>query len=63
MPKDLGEILARFDKVLLPEMNSGQLALLLRARYLIDIQSQCKIQGQPFSRGEIYDRIVALLND
>ncbi len=53
LPNDLGEILARFDKVLLPEMNSGQLASVLRGRYLKDIVTLSKVQGRPFSRGEI----------
>ena len=53
LPEDLGEILARFDRVLLPEMNSGQLAMVLRARYLKDIVTLSKVQGRPFSRGEI----------
>ena len=53
LPNDLGDILARFDKVLLPEMNSGQLASVLRGRYLKDIVTLSKVQGRPFSRGEI----------
>ena len=60
-PSNLGEVLSRFEKVLLPEMNSGQLALLLRARFLKDIISMCKVQGKPFNRGEIQDKIVDLL--
>ncbi|HEX9736397.1 MAG TPA: 2-oxoacid:acceptor oxidoreductase subunit alpha [Thermoanaerobaculia bacterium] len=60
LPKDLGDVLARFDQVLLPELNSGQLALLLRGRYLKDVKSLSKIQGRPFTRGEIYAKIVEL---
>ncbi len=56
-PANLGEVLSRFDKVLLPEMNLGQLALLLRARYLKDVISFTKVQGRPFTRQEIFDRI------
>ncbi|MEM7350013.1 MAG: 2-oxoacid:acceptor oxidoreductase subunit alpha [Acidobacteriota bacterium] len=63
LPKNLGEVLASFDQVLLPEMNSGQLALLLRARYLKDILSMPKIQGKPFNRIEILDKIVELLGE
>ena len=62
-PRNLGEVLSRFDHVLLPEMNSGQLALLLRARFLKDIVSLCKIQGKPFNRIEIYDKIVEILEE
>ena len=59
-PKNLGDVLSRFDKVLLPEMNSGQLALLLRGRFLKDIISMSKVQGKPFNRGEIFDKIAEL---
>ncbi len=56
-PKNLGEVLARFDKVLIPEMNMGQLSLLVRARYLKDALSLNKIKGQPFTRQEILEKI------
>jgi 2-oxoglutarate/2-oxoacid ferredoxin oxidoreductase subunit alpha len=60
-PSNLGEVLARFEHVLLPEMNLGQLALLLRARYLKDVQSLTKVQGQPFTRQEILEKIQQIL--
>ena len=60
-PANLGEVLSRFEQVLLPEINSGQLALLLRARYLKDIRSFPKVQGKPFVRQEILDKIVEML--
>jgi 2-oxoglutarate ferredoxin oxidoreductase subunit alpha len=60
-PSNLGEVLASFEHVLLPEMNLGQLALLLRARYLKDIQSLTKVQGQPFTRQEILEKIQQIL--
>ncbi|HEX3529402.1 MAG TPA: 2-oxoacid:acceptor oxidoreductase subunit alpha [Thermoanaerobaculia bacterium] len=60
-PANLGEVLSRFERVLLPEMNLGQLALLLRARYLKDIQSLTKVQGQPFTRQEILEKIREIL--
>jgi 2-oxoglutarate ferredoxin oxidoreductase subunit alpha len=60
-PKNLGEVLARFDRVLTPEMNLGQLALLLRARYLKDVITLSKVQGKPFSRQEILDKIQSIL--
>jgi 2-oxoglutarate ferredoxin oxidoreductase subunit alpha len=62
LPKNLGDVLDRFEQVLLPELNCGQLALLLRARFLKDIQSLQKVQGKPFHRGEIYNKIVDLLD-
>ena len=40
-------MLRSFDRVLVPELNSGQLAQLLRAKYLVDVESFCKVQGQP----------------
>jgi 2-oxoglutarate ferredoxin oxidoreductase subunit alpha len=60
-PSNLGDVLARFDRVLVPEMNLGQLALLLRARYLKDVVTLSKVQGKPFSRQEILDKIQSIL--
>jgi 2-oxoglutarate ferredoxin oxidoreductase subunit alpha len=60
-PANLGEVLSRFDKVLVPEMNLGQLALLLRARYLKDVITYSKVQGQPFHRQEIFQKIQEIL--
>jgi 2-oxoglutarate ferredoxin oxidoreductase subunit alpha len=60
-PKNLGEVLRRFDRVLLPEMNMGQLALLIRARYLKDVITFSKVQGRPFTRTEIYNKIREIL--
>ncbi|MEM1180211.1 MAG: 2-oxoacid:acceptor oxidoreductase subunit alpha [Acidobacteriota bacterium] len=63
LPNDLGDILGRFDRVLLPELNSGQMAMLLRARYLKDITTFSKIQGKPFFRGEILAKIEEILEE
>ena len=52
-PNDLGDILKRYKRVLVPELNLGQLVKLLRARYLVDARSFPKIQGQPFKESEI----------
>ncbi len=60
-PRNLGEVLSRFDKVLIPEMNCGQLALLVRARYLVDAISLSKVRGRPFFRVEIYRKIREIL--
>lgn len=54
--KELGDILKRFKRVLLPEMNSGQLRQLLRAEFLVDVQGLNKIQGMPFTSEEILAR-------
>jgi 2-oxoglutarate ferredoxin oxidoreductase subunit alpha len=60
-PRNLGEVLARFRHVLTPEMNLGQLALLLRARYLKDVVTLSKVQGKPFTRNEILEKIQSIL--
>jgi len=49
----LGEVLRGYDRVLVPEMNLGQLAFLLRARYLVDVQSYSRVRGLPISVGEL----------
>ena len=53
LPADLGEVLRRYDRVVLPEMNLGQLALLLRARYLVDVRSHTAVRGLPFTAVEL----------
>jgi len=63
LPPDLGDLLKGFDKVLVPELNSGQLCMLLRARYLVDAVSLSKIKGRPFKISEIRARVLQLLND
>jgi len=60
-PRNLGDVLARYKQVMIPELNSGQLGLLVRARYLRDTVPLSKIQGQPFSVGEIEAAIDDLL--
>jgi 2-oxoglutarate ferredoxin oxidoreductase subunit alpha len=60
-PRNLGEVLRRYDKVLLPEMNLGQLALLLRSEYLVDIVSYNKVRGRPFQSAELAEAIEALV--
>jgi 2-oxoglutarate ferredoxin oxidoreductase subunit alpha len=62
MPSDLGELIKGFEKVLIPELNTGQLALLIRAKFLVDAISMTKIQGRPFKVSEIRERILELLN-
>ena len=53
LPNDLGDILSRYDRVVCPEMNLGQLALLLRAKYLVDAQSHTQVRGLPFRAAEL----------
>lgn len=61
LPNDLGDILRRYRRVLVPELNLGQLSVLLRSRYLVDARSFTKMQGKPFKESEIFDAIVAQL--
>jgi len=60
-PANLGDVLSRFEKVLVPEMNLGQLRWLLRAKYLVDAIGLNKVQGQPFKIKEIEKKIEELL--
>jgi 2-oxoglutarate ferredoxin oxidoreductase subunit alpha len=53
----LGELMSRFDKVVVPEMNLGQLVRLLRAEYLVDAEAMTKVQGKPFKVSEICAKI------
>jgi 2-oxoglutarate ferredoxin oxidoreductase subunit alpha len=60
-PKNLGEVLSRFEKVLVPELNLGQLCLLLRARYLVDAIGFNKIKGHPFKISELVRKMEELV--
>ena len=60
-PRNLGEIMDRFDQILVPEMNLGQLAMLLKARYLKPVISMTKVRGRPFKISEISEKIDELL--
>jgi 2-oxoglutarate ferredoxin oxidoreductase subunit alpha len=59
-PSNLGELIASFKRVLVPELNMGQLCKILRATYLVDAQGLNKIQGKPFKVAEIVGAIEAL---
>ena len=61
-PSNLGDILSRYEKVLVPELNLGQLVRLIRAEFLVDAISYGKIQGQPFKVSEILDKIEEVLS-
>jgi 2-oxoglutarate ferredoxin oxidoreductase subunit alpha len=60
-PANLGEVLARYDRVVIPEMNLGQLAMLLRARFLVDAVSYTKVAGTPFMESELVDVLTPYL--
>jgi 2-oxoglutarate ferredoxin oxidoreductase subunit alpha len=60
-PKNLGEIIRNYEKVLIPELNTGQLRLLIRSMFLVDAQGFNKIQGKPFLIRELVARIHQIL--
>jgi 2-oxoglutarate ferredoxin oxidoreductase subunit alpha len=57
LPRNLGAVLRRFKKVLVPELNLGQLQLVLRAKYLVDAIGYNRVTGKPFGVGELLDFI------
>jgi 2-oxoglutarate ferredoxin oxidoreductase subunit alpha len=59
LPANTGDVLRSFERVLVPELNSGQLASILRSRFLVDVETLSKIQGQPLFASEIADAIEA----
>jgi 2-oxoglutarate ferredoxin oxidoreductase subunit alpha len=61
MPKNTGELLRRYKRVLVPELNCGQLRMLLRGQFLVDAQGLNKIQGRPFLVSEIEQKIEQML--
>jgi 2-oxoglutarate ferredoxin oxidoreductase subunit alpha len=63
MPKNLGDVIGRFKRVLVPELNTGQLRLLIRANYLVDAKGLNKIQGKPFLVEEVEQAIDLMLAD
>lgn len=60
-PKNLGEILSHYKKILVPEMNTGQLHTLLRDKYLVNAIGLHKVQGIPFTEKEIRNKIIELI--
>ncbi len=61
LPSNLGEVLKRYKKVLVPELNMGQLLWMLRAKYLVDAVGLNKIQGRPFKQSELEQKIEEML--
>ena len=61
-PRNTGEVLRRYDKVLVPEINLGQLRMLLRAEFLVDAAGYNKVRGRPFQSAELADAITALVD-
>jgi 2-oxoglutarate ferredoxin oxidoreductase subunit alpha len=61
LPKNLGELLKGFDKVMIPEINNGQLIKIIRDKYLVDAKGLNKIKGMPFTSAEIKEKIAEML--
>ncbi|HBF12489.1 MAG TPA: 2-oxoglutarate ferredoxin oxidoreductase subunit alpha [Deltaproteobacteria bacterium] len=62
-PANLGDVLSRFKKIIVAELNTGQLAQVLRGQFTVDIKSLTKIQGRPFNVKEVVDGIRTILNE
>ena len=60
-PDDLGAVLARYDRVVIPEMNLGQLATLIRAKYLVDALSVTQVRGLPFKADELAEMLLGVV--
>jgi 2-oxoglutarate/2-oxoacid ferredoxin oxidoreductase subunit alpha len=63
LPANLGEVLRSYRHVLLPEMNSGQLARVLRSEYLVDVRSYTRVEGRPLFAAEIEQAILEMLEE
>ena len=62
-PANTGEVLRSYRRVVVPEMNTGQLAMLLRAQFLVDARSVTKVQGQPFKAAELTDVLKEVMDN
>jgi 2-oxoglutarate ferredoxin oxidoreductase subunit alpha len=60
-PANLGDILKNFDKVLIPEINNGQVIKIIRDQYLVDAQPYNKVMGVPITKGELVEVIRKML--
>jgi 2-oxoglutarate ferredoxin oxidoreductase subunit alpha len=61
-PRNLGDVLSRFKKVLIPENNMGQLSLLIRGRFLVDAEGLHRVTGRPFTIGEVEEKILSMVD-
>jgi 2-oxoglutarate ferredoxin oxidoreductase subunit alpha len=62
MPRNFGDVLKRFKTILIPEINTGQLARVIRDKYLIDVKQYNKIQGMPITKSELYHAVGEILD-
>jgi 2-oxoglutarate ferredoxin oxidoreductase subunit alpha len=60
LPRNTGDVLRRYPRVLVPEMNLGQLAMLLRAEFLVDAVSYTKVRGRPLTARELEEAIATM---
>lgn len=63
LPANLGEVLAGYDRVIVPEMNLGQLAMWLRAKYLINVESYTRVQGLPLRQSELAEALNTIIDE
>ena len=61
-PSNISEVLSRYKRVLIPELNMGQLSLLIQANFVVEVEKLNKVQGRPFQIREIMEKIEELLN-
>ena len=62
-PKNLGEILLKFNKVLIPEINLGQLSTIIRSKFLIDTINFNRVSGKPYTTTDIYEKIEQVIKE
>lgn len=62
-PKNLEKILKRFKKILIPELNNGQLIKIIKEKYSVNVEGMHKIQGLPFTKNELVNRIIHTINN
>jgi 2-oxoglutarate ferredoxin oxidoreductase subunit alpha len=62
MPTNTGEVVTKYRQILIPELNSGQLTMLIRARFLADAKAFSKVQGLPIWADELEEAIVRMLH-
>ena len=61
LPSDLGEILLKFQKVLIPEINSGQLIKIIRSEFLIDAEGFNLVRGKPYTKSQITNKVKEMI--
>jgi len=61
LPSDLGDVISRFDRILMPELNLGQLRTIIRSRFVVDVEGLNKVSGRPFLIREIEEKILSMV--